>query len=91
MSFLQALKNSRTENLYLSKGKDKGRSAWYYVLVEKNKLPLFLKKYESPNQLINLEDYGDVILSGWGENPPADAVKQIKDRFDISDDEKEED
>ena len=32
----------QAEQIYLVKGVDAGRNAWYYVLVERIKAPLFL-------------------------------------------------
>jgi len=78
-SFQDQLKQRGGELVYLVRGKDRGRAAWHYVHVEKNKLPLFLKKVESGT--VDVSMYGEVLHSGWGENPPDDIVQQIKEQF----------
>ena len=81
MSFLDKVKSGRGSNLYLSRGRDQGRDAWFYVMVDPLKVTLFLKAYEKPGVMIDLEKYGKIIESGWGENPPEDVVKRITDEY----------
>jgi hypothetical protein len=69
----------RSDLVYLVHGKDRDRDAWHYVLVDKNKLPLFLKQIETGS--IDVALYGDVLRSGWGKNPPPEVVKEIEDEF----------
>lgn len=78
-SFVEQNKNKSGELVYLVRGKDKGMAAWHYVLVDKNKLPLFLKKIESGN--IDVSLYGDILYSGWGEDPSDDIVKKIEEQY----------
>lgn len=79
MSFVDKIRKSTGELVYLVRGKDKGRPAWHYVHVEKNKLPIFLKKVESGSVDVSL--YGKVLYSGWGEDPSDDIVQKIKQEF----------
>lgn len=69
----------RGDLVYLVHGKDRDRDAWHYVLVDKNKLPLFLKQIETGS--IDVALYGEVLRSGWGKNPPPEIVKEIEDEF----------
>lgn len=80
-SFQDQLGKSRADCLYLCKGLDKGRAAWYYVMVDKPKIPIFLKQYETPGGTINLLDYGEVVYSGWGEEPPEDIKKKVEEEY----------
>lgn len=77
--FAKATKKSRLDCLFLVRGKDKGRPAWHYVLVDKHKREMFLAKSKSGSMDVAL--YGDILYSGWGENPPEDIVQKIKDEF----------
>ena len=56
-------------------GKDRGRDAWHIVLVERALLDDFKLKVESGN--INVADYGYVIKSGWGKDPPKAVIEAI--------------
>ncbi len=73
MTWAEKTQRSRGENVYLVRGKDNGRNAWYYVLVDPLKISLFLRMIEAGS--LNLEDYGEVLASGWGTDPP-DTVKR---------------
>ena len=63
------------ERIYLVRGKDRGKPAWNYVLVDKHLLGLFLKK--TNGGALDVEKFGTVLRSGWGENPPAGTIDQI--------------
>ena len=61
-------KENSTKRFYLVRGKDKGRAAWHYVLVKKHLLGLFLKRTNGDS--LDVADFGDVLRSGWGMDPP---------------------
>lgn len=69
----------RSDLVYLVHGKDKDRDAWHYVLVDKNKLPMFLKQIETGS--IDVALFGEVLRSGWGKNPSPEIVKEIEEEF----------
>ncbi|WP_169193100.1 hypothetical protein [Anaplasma platys] len=77
--FAKATKKSRLDCLFLVRGKDKGRPAWHYVLVDKHKREMFLARSKSGSMDVAL--YGEILYSGWGENPSEDVVQKIKDEF----------
>jgi len=56
------------KKIYLVRGRDRGRDAWYYVLVNKKPLVVFEKDLRRGSLV--LTDYGDVLMSGWGKDPP---------------------
>ncbi len=66
----------RSVNIYLSKGVFDGRSTWNYVIVDALKVPLFKKAVASGS--VDVSDFGKVIASGWGENPPDHIAKAIE-------------
>jgi hypothetical protein len=74
-------KSSKSDLIYLVKGVDEGRNAWYYVLVERLKVSLFLKALKDP--IIHLENYGEVIHSAYGDNPPQEITDKLKKEYDI--------
>ncbi|WP_395877360.1 hypothetical protein [Ehrlichia muris] len=80
-NFAESTKKSRLDCLFLVRGKDNGRSAWHYVLVDKHKREMFLAKSRSGS--IDVALYGQILYSGWGENPPEDIVKRIEDEFGV--------
>ena len=61
-------KENSTDRIYRVRGKDKGRAAWHYVLVKKHLLGLFLKRTRGGS--LDVADFGDVLGSGWGKDPP---------------------
>ena len=68
--------------IYLVRGVDAGRNAWYYVLVERLKVQLFLKALN--DEIIHLEKYGKILYSAYGDEPPANVTQAIKDEYGIS-------
>jgi hypothetical protein len=81
MGFVDALKASKSDLVYLVRAKEKpsNEDAWYYVQVHtKQKLPVFLEKVKTG---LNLTDYSDVLYSGWGTEPPEEIKEKIKEQF----------
>ena len=68
-------KENPRERIYLVRGKDRGKPAWHYVLVEKLLFGLFLKRTQGGS--LDVEDFGKVLKSGWGVDPPAGTKDKI--------------
>src|SRR3989338_739328 len=80
-SAIDPQKKSNADLIYLVKGVDAGRNAWYYVLVERLKLQLFLKALN--DDIIHLENYGKILYSAYGDEPPADITNKLKAEYGI--------
>ena len=80
-NFAESTRKSRLDCLFLVRGKDNGRAAWHYVLVDKSKREMFLAKSRSGS--IDVALYGQILYSGWGENPPESIVKKIEEEFGV--------
>ncbi len=79
-SFMDHVINSRGDLCYKVTGKDiTDRVAWYFVLVDKDKKEAFLKHEEGDSY--NLEDYGKIIVSGYGEDVPEDVQEMLKEKY----------
>jgi hypothetical protein len=65
------------DRIYLFKGVDADRAAWYYVLVEPRKIPSFLAALN--DNIIHLENYGQILKSGYGEAPPACVTEPLEE------------
>ena len=61
-------KENSTKRIYLVRGKNKGRAVWRYVLAKKHLLGLFLKRMREGS--LDLADFGAVLRSGLGNDPP---------------------
>lgn len=66
-------------NVYLVRGKDGTRDAWHYVAVDKVKQPLFQNALKSG--ALDVSQFGKIIRSGWGENPPPEVVEAMKNQL----------
>lgn len=75
------VKKMQAELIYLVKGIDAGRNAWYYVLVDRLKLQLFLKALN--DDIIHLENYGKILYSAYGDEPPAEITNRLKEEYGI--------
>ena len=65
--------------VYLVRGEDKGRPAWHYVLVDKEKEEEF--KAQVKTGTIDVAKFGKILHSGWGEDPPKEKTQEIDDQF----------
>lgn len=79
MAFVDKVQNSLGELVYLVRGKDAGRAAWHYVLIDRVKLPLFKQKLKTGT--LDVSEYGKILYSGWGEDPPQEIVDKIKEQY----------
>mmetsp|Transcript_45807 Transcript_45807/g.105796 ORF Transcript_45807/g.105796 Transcript_45807/m.105796 type:complete len:113 (-) Transcript_45807:192-530(-) len=73
------------DRLFLVKGNDAGREAWYYVLVKNECMDDF--KRCTGEKVIHLEEHGSILESGYGSSPPALVKAKIHRRFGISESE----
>jgi hypothetical protein len=65
--------------VYLVRGKDSGKAAWHYVLIDQVKLPAFLQVLKTGS--FDVSQYGKILYSGWGEDPPSEIVEAIKSQY----------
>jgi hypothetical protein len=75
-------KKMQAELIYLVKGIDAGRNAWYYVLVDRLKVQLFLKALN--DEIIHLENYGKILHSAYGDEPPEEVTLSLKEEYGIA-------
>ena len=73
-----AIEETSHKNLFFFQFTEEMESGWGYILVDNNLLPIFssLKKFLPLK--INLNDYGTIICSGEGSEPPLNIRKQIE-------------
>ena len=74
-------KENSTDRIYLVRGQDRGRAAWHYVLAKKHLLGLFLKL--TNGGCIDVADFGDILRSGWGKDPPEGTIDKILEEGDF--------
>ena len=75
------LSGSLTERVYLVRGNDRrqNRPAWQYVLVNDDYLEQFLERTKGGS--LDVADYGQVLLTGWGKDPPEHITKLVGERL----------
>jgi hypothetical protein len=80
-SAVDALIASKGHLIHKLKAKDTtGRWAYYFVLVERHRERAFLKSMEGDG-IIDLEDYGKVIASCYGEEPTQEIKDFLRDKY----------
>lgn len=67
-TFIERFKQTEKSGIYLLNGRDQNKNCWYYVDVDKLKLSIFKAKVEN-KETINIDEFGKVIVSGWGVEP----------------------
>jgi hypothetical protein len=79
-SFKDIVNKSRGGDVCLILATDKTmRKAWYFVLPEPTKRERLLGL--GAKDSCNLEDFGQIVLSGYGERPPQWAYDRIKEEY----------
>ena len=73
-------KENASERIYIVRGKDRGKPAWHYVLVAKGLEPLFLRRTKGGS--LDVADFGLVLTSGWGKDPPEAVRKNVNEMGD---------
>jgi hypothetical protein len=76
-------KKSTSGRIFEVKGEDHGRQAWYFVLLadDQDTIDKFKELTQGQNygkHTIDFNDYGQVLKSGWGEEPPNDVKEWIE-------------
>jgi hypothetical protein len=76
-------KRSASDRIFKVRGQDRGRRTWHYVLVvdDQDTIDKFIELTHGENagkHTIKMDDYGQVLKSGWGEEPPNDVKEWIE-------------
>ncbi len=80
-SFVDQIVAKKGHLIHKLKAKDStGRWAYYFVLVEPPKEQSFLDALKS-EETIDLEDFGKVVASNYGEEPNDDVKTMLKERY----------
>ena len=80
-TFTFQLKKTLPSRLFRVRGKDRGRPAWYVVLLvdDPETIRLLKEKLQGENAgtqtTIYINDYGKSIKSGWGQDPLQDWIQ----------------
>lgn len=74
---------SEFDRVRLVRGKDKGKPAWHYVLLVDDEETID-KFEEALGGNLNVANYGEIMFSGWGENPPNDVTEKVHKKYKIS-------
>lgn len=74
------LDRSEPRSVFCIRGKDNGRPAWHYVLVD-TRQKRFKLKDQTKGSNIDVKDYGRIVKSGWGEDPPKEVMKEIEEEY----------
>jgi hypothetical protein len=65
--------------VYLVQGKDQGRLAWHYVLIDPDMFQAFQSQLSTRN--VDVSRYGRILESGWGQNPPSSITRAIEQQY----------
>jgi hypothetical protein len=68
-----------SHKIFLTQGRQNGTCTWHYVKIDALKQPLLKKAVKSGS--VDVADYGEVICSGWGKNPPESVVEMIQKKY----------
>lgn len=79
-SFLDRVQKSKSGNLWLLRTRDsQGRVCYFYVLVDPLKKAILDRQTGQSN--LTITDYGTIVESGFGENPPPAIAARMKAEY----------
>ncbi len=66
---------------YIVRGKNQRRPTWHYVVLKDDEETIreFHKKVASGT--FNVADYGEIVKSGWGKDPPQEVTDELVKQF----------
>ena len=75
----QSIHGKLSSRAFIVRGKDKERNAWYIVLLS-NSSEKYMEKFREKLKadIINLEEWGYVIRSGFGKEPPESDKEKVE-------------
>ena len=75
--------------IFLVRGNNKGRPAWHYLLLvdDDETIDKYKELTQGPNSgkyTVHYNDYGQVLKSGWGPDPPNDVKEWMENNYGAS-------
>ena len=67
--------------VHLVRGKDHGKPAWHYVLLVDDEDTIELFKETLKSGTVDVTNYGQVMESGWGKDPPNEVTDKIEKKY----------
>ncbi len=74
----------RRDRVCIVRGKDNGKSVWHYVILDEDKEKIFRDGIHLTGGRQNMADYGEVLYSGWGIDPPKYIREKVEKCFGFS-------
>jgi hypothetical protein len=78
-SFIERVKATEGHLVFLSRGAFEGKPTWHYIKVDPRKLDAFKKQVKTGS--IELTEFGNILYSGWGMDPPQAIIDKVKAQF----------
>ena len=69
--------------VYRIRGKDRGKPAWYYILLVDDEDTITAFEEALKDDRIDLENYGEILESGYGEEPPNEVTDRVQKKYHI--------
>ena len=74
-------KKSEGERVHLVRGENRGRQAWLYILLVDDEEMIDTFKAKVKSGTVDMADYGQVLMSGRGQEPPDEVRELIKKKY----------
>ena len=79
VDLLRRMVREEASLIYIVRGKDEGRPAWHLVKVDRSKLVSF--KQALSTRSLDASEYGEILHSGWGEDPPKEVMRELAKKY----------
>ena len=78
-------KKSEGERVYLVRGNDRGKQLWHYLLLVDDEEAIDMFNAKMKSGAVDVADYGQVLKSGWGQDPPDEVREWIEKKYPYRD------
>ena len=78
-SYMQKIVQQRGGAIRFIRAEEDGGMCWFYLRLAPEKLQAYEQALQQGD--MDIRDYGSILDSDWGDYPPADVVRFMKDEY----------
>lgn len=80
-SFLQKIVQERGGAIRFIRAEENGTPCWFYLRLTPEKLAEYEAGLKAGD--MNIRDFGKILESDWGDYPPEDVVRFMRDEYEF--------
>lgn len=78
---MHKIRQERGEDIRFIRAYEKDGACWFYLKLDPDRRAEYELKIKTGN--LNIRDYGKILESDWGDYPPREVVRFMKDTYNF--------